>query len=66
MCESCPPKVYIACQGCLATTVNNFWQMVWQEETRVIVMTTKEVEKGRVCIVDKEATIVCLLDDAFK
>ncbi|KAI5106047.1 tyrosine-protein phosphatase non-receptor type 6, partial [Silurus meridionalis] len=47
MCESCPPKVYIACQGCLATTVNDFWQMVWQEETRVIVMTTREVEKGR-------------------
>ncbi|KAK2855287.1 hypothetical protein Q7C36_007156 [Tachysurus vachellii] len=47
MCESCPPKVYIACQGCLATTVNDFWQMVWQEETRVIIMTTKEVEKGR-------------------
>ncbi|XP_060776894.1 tyrosine-protein phosphatase non-receptor type 6 [Neoarius graeffei] len=47
MCESCPPKVYIACQGCLATTVNDFWQMVWQEESRVIVMTTREVEKGR-------------------
>uniref|UniRef100_A0A673LHT6 protein-tyrosine-phosphatase n=1 Tax=Sinocyclocheilus rhinocerous TaxID=307959 RepID=A0A673LHT6_9TELE len=40
-------KVYIACQGCLLTTVNNFWQMVWQEESRVIVMTTREVEKGR-------------------
>ncbi|XP_018973705.1 tyrosine-protein phosphatase non-receptor type 6 isoform X1 [Cyprinus carpio] len=40
-------KVYIACQGCLATTVNDFWQMVWQEGTRVIVMTTREVEKGR-------------------
>uniref|UniRef100_A0A673AMX4 protein-tyrosine-phosphatase n=1 Tax=Sphaeramia orbicularis TaxID=375764 RepID=A0A673AMX4_9TELE len=33
--------------GCLATTVNDFWQMVWQENTRVIVMTTREVEKGR-------------------
>ncbi|KAM3873249.1 LOW QUALITY PROTEIN: tyrosine-protein phosphatase non-receptor type 6 [Diretmus argenteus] len=40
-------KVYIATQGCLATTVNDFWQMVWQEGTRVIVMTTREVEKGR-------------------
>uniref|UniRef100_A0A8C2CWU5 protein-tyrosine-phosphatase n=1 Tax=Cyprinus carpio TaxID=7962 RepID=A0A8C2CWU5_CYPCA len=40
-------KVYIACQGCLATTVNDFWKMVWQEKSRVIVMTTREVEKGR-------------------
>ncbi|KAL2084910.1 hypothetical protein ACEWY4_020428 [Coilia grayii] len=40
-------KMYIACQGCLLTTVNDFWQMVWQERSRVIVMTTREVEKGR-------------------
>ncbi|KAI9515368.1 Tyrosine-protein phosphatase non-receptor type 6 [Dissostichus eleginoides] len=45
--ESGEPKVYIATQGCLATTVNDFWQMAWQENTRVIVMTTREIEKGR-------------------
>ncbi|XP_063734374.1 tyrosine-protein phosphatase non-receptor type 6 isoform X2 [Eleginops maclovinus] len=45
--ESVEQKVYIATQGCLATTVNDFWQMVWQVKTRVIVMTTREVEKGR-------------------
>lgn len=41
---------YIATQGCLPGTVNDFWGMVWQERTRVIVMTTNEVERGRVSI----------------
>ncbi|NWV00092.1 PTN6 phosphatase, partial [Upupa epops] len=40
-------KSYIASQGCLDATVSDFWQMVWQENTRIIVMTTREVEKGR-------------------
>ncbi|KAK1159519.1 tyrosine-protein phosphatase non-receptor type 11b isoform X1 [Acipenser oxyrinchus oxyrinchus] len=40
-------KVYIATQGCLQNTVNDFWNMVYQENTHVIVMTTKEVERGR-------------------
>lgn len=38
-------KVYIATQGCLPSTVADFWQMVWQENCRVIVMTTKETER---------------------
>ena len=40
-------KEYIATQGCLTATRADFWQMVWQEQTRVIVMTTKEVERDR-------------------
>ncbi|XP_063234398.1 tyrosine-protein phosphatase non-receptor type 11-like isoform X7 [Bacillus rossius redtenbacheri] len=40
-------KFYIATQGCLPSTVPDFWDMVWQENTRVIVMTTKEIERGK-------------------
>ena len=40
-------KRYIATQGCLARTRCDFWQMVWQEGTHVIVNTTKEVERSR-------------------
>nr|XP_047923287.1 tyrosine-protein phosphatase non-receptor type 11-like isoform X5 [Anser cygnoides] len=46
-------KIYIATQGCLQTTVNDFWTMVYQENSHVIVMTTKEVERGRVSTVTK-------------
>ncbi|KAK7884827.1 hypothetical protein WMY93_027950 [Mugilogobius chulae] len=40
-------KFFIATQGCLQNTVLDFWKMVYQENTRVIVMTTKEMERGR-------------------
>ena len=42
-----PNRCYIATQGCLQGTVTDFWRMVWQENSRIIVMTTKEVERGK-------------------
>ncbi|XP_063546643.1 tyrosine-protein phosphatase corkscrew-like [Cydia strobilella] len=40
-------KLYIVTQGCLATTKDDFWRMVWQEDVRVIAMITNEIERGK-------------------
>ncbi|XP_065316762.1 tyrosine-protein phosphatase non-receptor type 11-like isoform X2 [Gordionus sp. m RMFG-2023] len=42
------PDWYIATQGPLKNTVSHFWKMVWQENTRIIVMVTKEIEGSTV------------------
>lgn len=40
-------KIYIATQGPLPNTVDDFWWMVWQERSECIVMATKEVERNK-------------------
>ncbi|XP_003220623.1 tyrosine-protein phosphatase non-receptor type 7 isoform X1 [Anolis carolinensis] len=52
-------KAYIATQGPMLNTVNDFWTMVWQEESPLIVMLTKLKEEKEKCICywpDTEAT----------
>lgn len=41
-------KAFVATQGPMVNTVNDFWQMAWQEESPVIVMITKLKEKNEV------------------
>jgi len=39
---------YIAAQGPLPETSHDFWEMVWQQRSSLIVMLTTNVERGRV------------------
>lgn len=41
-------KRYIATQGPIPATFNDFWNVVWQQDVRVIVMLTAEQEGGQV------------------
>ncbi|XP_070545261.1 tyrosine-protein phosphatase non-receptor type 13-like isoform X2 [Ptychodera flava] len=42
------PYHYIACQGPLPHTTDDFWQMIWEQEVNVIAMVTMDMENGKV------------------
>jgi protein tyrosine phosphatase len=41
------PRAYIAAQGPMSNTINDFWLMVWHERVSSIVMITKLVERNK-------------------
>ncbi|KAF3696381.1 Tyrosine-protein phosphatase non-receptor type 7 [Channa argus] len=43
------PRAYIATQGPMLHTVGDFWDMVWQEKSSIIVMVTRLKEKNEKC-----------------
>ncbi|XP_061393678.1 tyrosine-protein phosphatase non-receptor type 7-like [Musca vetustissima] len=40
------PNYYIACQAPLETTVEDFWRMIWEQQSRVIIQATDLIENG--------------------
>ncbi|KAK1152137.1 tyrosine-protein phosphatase non-receptor type 7-like [Acipenser oxyrinchus oxyrinchus] len=43
-------KRFIATQGPMVNTVSDFWEMVWQEDSPIIIMITKLQEKKEKCV----------------
>jgi protein tyrosine phosphatase len=43
-----PYRRYISTQGPLPATFDDFWQVVWEQNSRVLVMLTKEEEMNKV------------------
>ncbi|XP_056384175.1 receptor-type tyrosine-protein phosphatase beta-like [Hyla sarda] len=42
------PKEFIAAQGPLPNTVNDFWRIMWEKDVQAIVMLTRCVELGKI------------------
>lgn len=41
-------REYIATQGPIASTINDFWRLVWEQNVSMIVMLTQCMERSRV------------------
>ena len=42
------PNAYIAAQGPMPNTINDFWRMIWEYKLVTVVMLTKCTEAGKV------------------
>ena len=52
---------YILTQGPLSSTVSHFWAMVWEQNSKVIVMLNNIIEKNQVLFVLTQLYFISLL-----
>lgn len=44
----CQPRAYIATQAPIPDTFDDFWRMIWEQESATVVMLTREEEAGKI------------------
>lgn len=59
-------KVYIATQGPIVNTVSDFWRMVWQERSPIIVMITNIEEMNEVMMLHMSYVLIIYCSRFFR
>ena len=49
-------KIYIASQGPMLNTIDDFWRMVWEQDCPQIIMLANVIENGKVFALLKKYT----------
>uniref|UniRef100_F1L2C0 Tyrosine-protein phosphatase 69D n=1 Tax=Ascaris suum TaxID=6253 RepID=F1L2C0_ASCSU len=52
-------NTFICTQAPMPSTINDFWQMVWQERSQYIIMLCAAVDQNRMCPLDSGTPNVC-------